>query len=146
MGILQARILEWVAMPFSRGSSQPRDQTQVTHIAGGFFTIWATREALSWAGVGSSSYSSQQERGKTIPLSWKILPGSHIDHFEIHAMIQSLTTWPHIALEEDGKCCLYSKCRVLFLRSKERIDSGSQLDSLSYQKLRWGRVRLLLSG
>ena len=37
-GILQARILEWVAVPFSRGSSQPRDQTQVSHIAGGFFT------------------------------------------------------------------------------------------------------------
>ena len=43
--ILQARILEWVAIPFSRGSSQPRDQTQVSHIAGGFFTSWATREA-----------------------------------------------------------------------------------------------------
>ena len=37
-GILQARILEWVAFPFSRGSSQPRDQTQVSPIADGFFT------------------------------------------------------------------------------------------------------------
>ena len=37
-GILQAIILEWVAFPFSRASSQPRDQTQVSHIAGGFFT------------------------------------------------------------------------------------------------------------
>ena len=36
--ILQARILEWVAFPFSRGSLQRRDQTQVSHIAGGFFT------------------------------------------------------------------------------------------------------------
>ena len=45
-GILQARILEWVAMPFSRGSSQPEDQTQVSCIAGRFFTIWAIREAL----------------------------------------------------------------------------------------------------
>ena len=43
-GILQARILEWVAIPFSRGSSQTRDQTQVCCIAGRFFTIWATRE------------------------------------------------------------------------------------------------------
>ena len=43
-GILQARMLEWVAIPFSRGSSQPRDWTQVSHIAGRFFTIW-TREA-----------------------------------------------------------------------------------------------------
>ena len=44
-GILQARILEWIAVPISRGSSQPRDRTQVSHIAGGFFTSWDTREA-----------------------------------------------------------------------------------------------------
>ena len=42
--ILLARILEWVAVPFSRGSSQPRDRTQVSLIAGGFFTSWARRE------------------------------------------------------------------------------------------------------
>ena len=41
-GILQARILEWVAMPSSKGSSQPRDWTLVSHIAGGFFTSSAT--------------------------------------------------------------------------------------------------------
>ena len=46
-GTLQARILEWIALPFSRGSSQPRDRTQVSPIAGRFFTSWATREALS---------------------------------------------------------------------------------------------------
>ena len=45
MGILQARILEWVAMPFSKRSSQSRDSTQVSRIAGGFFTTWATTEA-----------------------------------------------------------------------------------------------------
>ena len=45
-GILQARILEWVAFPFSRGSSQPRDRIQVSRIAGRFFTSWAIREAL----------------------------------------------------------------------------------------------------
>ena len=39
LGILLARILEWIAMPSSRGSSQPRDQTQVFHIAGGFFFL-----------------------------------------------------------------------------------------------------------
>ena len=44
-GILQGRTLERVAFPFSRGSSQPRDWTQASHIAGGFFTSWATREA-----------------------------------------------------------------------------------------------------
>ena len=55
-GILQARILEWVAFPFCRGSSQPRNWTQVSRIAGGFFTGWATREAIielrsKWQGV-----------------------------------------------------------------------------------------------
>ena len=50
-GILQARILEWVAFPFSRGSSQPRDQTQVPRIAGRVSTSRATREAQeSWSG------------------------------------------------------------------------------------------------
>ena len=45
-GILQARILQWVAIPFSKGFSQPRDRTQVSHIASGFFTSRATREAI----------------------------------------------------------------------------------------------------
>ena len=45
-GILQARILEWVAISFSRRSSQARDRTRVSRIAGRCFTIWATREAV----------------------------------------------------------------------------------------------------
>ena len=67
-GILQARTPEWVAFPFSRGFSQPRDQTQISHIAGGFFTDWATRDAhkcimiirvlLSW---------SLEDRGNPAP-------------------------------------------------------------------------------
>ena len=52
-GILQARIPEWVAIPLFRGSSQPRDRTQVCCIAGRFFTMWATREALVGVGWGS---------------------------------------------------------------------------------------------
>ena len=47
---LQARILEWVAFPFSRRSSQPRDWIQVTCIAGRFFTSWATRGAQEYWG------------------------------------------------------------------------------------------------
>ena len=45
-GILQARVLEWVAISFSRGSSRPRDQTQVSRIPGKHFNLWATGEAL----------------------------------------------------------------------------------------------------
>ena len=44
-GILQARVLKWVASSFSRGSSQPRDQTPVSRIPGRYFNLWATREA-----------------------------------------------------------------------------------------------------
>ena len=54
-GILQARIREWVAVPFSRRSSQPRDRTQVSLIAGRFFTNWATREAVQFSSVQSLS-------------------------------------------------------------------------------------------
>ena len=51
-GILQARILKWVAIPFSRRSSRPRDGTQVSNIAGRFFTIGATRETDKKSIVG----------------------------------------------------------------------------------------------
>ena len=63
-GILQTRILEWIAFPLFGGSSQPRDQTQVSHIAGGFFTSWTTRDGsagsriLEWVTYPFSSGSS----------------------------------------------------------------------------------------
>ena len=60
MGILQARILEWVAMPSSMGSSQPRDQTQVFRIAGRFFTIGATMKDLN-QGKLTLKYTKQSE-------------------------------------------------------------------------------------
>ena len=50
-GILQARVLEWVDISFSRGSSRSKDQTQVSHIPGRHFNLWATRDSilLPWA-------------------------------------------------------------------------------------------------
>ena len=75
MGIPQARILEWVAMPFSRGSSQPRDQTWVSCTAGRFFTDWATREAHDigaqgngWLPVGAEVFEHY--------ISWYTIIGS----------------------------------------------------------------------
>ena len=53
-GFLQARIVEWVAIPFSRGSSWTRNQTWVSCTAGRFFTIWATREAHPFMTTGKS--------------------------------------------------------------------------------------------
>ena len=61
-GIFQARILEWFAMPSSRGSSQPRDLTQVSHIVGRFFTIWAITLVPSNAqtDLGQTSWESSR--------------------------------------------------------------------------------------
>ena len=55
--ILQARILEWVASPFSRGSSQPGDRTQVSHIAGRFFTSWTPGKPPNSLGCIAYSFS-----------------------------------------------------------------------------------------
>ena len=55
-GVLQARILEWAAMPSSRGSSQPRDQTQVSCIAGRFFLSFESPGKPENTGVGSLSH------------------------------------------------------------------------------------------
>ena len=57
-GIFQARILEWVAIPFSGRSSQPRDQIWVSHIAGRLFTIWATRESAICIHISPPSWAS----------------------------------------------------------------------------------------
>ena len=74
-GILQARILEWAAIPFSRGSSQSRDRTQVSRIAGGCFTIWATREdqyiLLQYIHILSSK-SEKAMAPYSSTLAWKI--------------------------------------------------------------------------
>ena len=59
-GILQARILEWVAFPFSRGSSQPRDQTQISCTAGGLF-MWLKSKALIYTHIHTHTQSSQSQ-------------------------------------------------------------------------------------
>ena len=60
-GILQARILEWVAISFSRGSSQLRDRTQVSHITGRHFNLWAAREA--WGSIYYLPISDEETEG-----------------------------------------------------------------------------------
>ena len=65
-GIFQARILEWVAISFSRGSSQPKNQTCISCIAGRFFTNWVTREAWGFLRdflQGESLKGRQTQRG-----------------------------------------------------------------------------------
>ena len=75
-GILQARLLEWVAISLSKGSSRPRDWTQVSCIAGGFFTNWAIREAPIWTTALSNSMKLWAIRvgpPKTDESLWRIL-------------------------------------------------------------------------
>ena len=63
-GILQARVLEWVAFPFSRVPSQAKDQAQVSHITGRFFTSWATRETQEyWSGKPNPSPADLPDPG-----------------------------------------------------------------------------------
>ena len=93
-GILQARILECLAISFSRGSSGPRDQTLVSYIAGRFFTVWATREVHvhytitkyhwlsglnNWFCSPSSGGWAVQDQDTSIvsPLSWSHLNIMH---------------------------------------------------------------------
>ena len=72
--ILQARILDWVAISFSRGSSRPRDWTQVSLIAGRRFNLWATREALFFLPVFSplSILSTYCNNNKSLPVCHSI--------------------------------------------------------------------------
>ena len=70
--ILQARILGWVAVPFSRGSSQPRDWTQVSCIAGRFFIVWATR----WMLVDASRSYLPSIPVLRLPLPGRFYPSS----------------------------------------------------------------------
>ena len=60
LGILQARMLEWVAYPFSSRSSQPRNQTQVSCIAGGSFTSWASGKPGVWTGQDPKSNTTRE--------------------------------------------------------------------------------------
>ena len=71
-GILQARVLEWVAFPFSRGSSQPMDWTQIC-IAGRFFTSWAKREAQEYWSIGVGGLSLLHQIFLTHESNWGLL-------------------------------------------------------------------------
>ena len=92
-GIFQARVLEWVAISFSRGSSRPRVWTPVSCIAGGCFTIWATREAP----VGKESAYNAGDNGDAVrSLEWE-------DPLEEHrATYSSILAWRISWTEKPG--------------------------------------------
>ena len=84
-GLLQAGILEWVAISFSRRSSQPRDRTWVSHISGRHFTIWATREVpLKTQGLRSMEGYNPCGCKESDTTEWINLPTSVPNHIVYH--------------------------------------------------------------
>ena len=130
-GILQARILEWVAFPFSRGSSQLRDRTQVSRIAGRFFTSWVTREAFRCLCITESRPHTFQQNSLTIkstcqsapsPCPWVVwlYPVFPINpvcsiHVHTHSPLPLPLPLNHSTLhgEWDPYCCIKVQCFLL---------------------------------
>ena len=98
-GILQARILEWIAIPFSRGSSWPRDRTQVSHIAGRHFNLWAT--SVRWVQLCGSL--SILWHCFTLGLEWKLTFSSPVATAELFQI-----------LRDDAMEVLHSICQQIW--------------------------------
>ena len=108
-------ILAWVAYPFSRGSSRPRNRTRVSCIAGGFFTNWAIREAQGW--IGHETNLQVEPQVQSLDGEWKIRAGTLIQLKEVHFLIRrTLSTF---AQREAGLHWLGKKGR-----SKEQSKGG----------------------
>ena len=130
-GILQGRILQWVAIPFSRGSSWPRDRTWVSCIAGRFFTIWATRETPYSQLIGREEKKRAKEkerRGKTVSGDFFMCKTvsclcaqvfrAWVQPFSRHG---KLSTWIWLVVGNtdfpEGKGCLISFCFQILTHS-----------------------------
>ena len=130
-GILQARTLEWVAFPFSRGSSQPRDQTQVSHFADRFFTSCATREAqtimyqfslvqsLSRVRVFATPWTAARQTSLSITNPWSlpklmsiesVMPSNHLILCRPLLLLPSVFPSIRVYSNESALCIRWSKC------------------------------------
>ena len=114
--ILQARILEWVASPFSRGSSWPRDWTQVSHIAGSFFfTTLATREAWSCHGCLLNPFHTffllSRPRANAL-VEW--VPSSRQGWYKNFSRVPASTASPPIHLAHHSLCPFRKASPIIF--------------------------------
>ena len=93
-GILQARLLEWVAIPFCRGSSWPRDRTWDSCTAGRFFTHWATREVQKWYWPLWTTFHQTSSWSTKSGGVWgtKIIPRSTISYFYFNSLNKCILT------------------------------------------------------
>ena len=110
LGIFEARILEWAAIPFSRGSSRPRDGTRVSCIAGTFFTIWASRIEATLS---------------TEWFAWAVA-------FSTWGHVVGYTAWGHTmrphCSHEDSRCCLRWPCLHAYLHHTCEVYPGVGTD------------------
>ena len=106
-GIFQARVLEWIAISFSRGSSRPVNWTQVSRIAGRRFTVWATREALAYLFPYWFAYL-------IIYLHWHAAVDSHY-LLKILCFLKSTTILPSSEIFEYIYVCLFVDSSVLLI-------------------------------
>ena len=119
-GILQARILEWVVFPFSRGTFQPRDWTQVSRIAGRFFTSWATREALKGMNLATKMINRNATRVEV--LSFKEWFNCRF-FFPFHTALPCL----FISVWEEKMDYLFKKRKTGYKNEKYRLQSSGKV-------------------
>ena len=152
-GILQARILEWIARLFSRESSWPRDGTQVSHIAGRLITVWATWEALGklkmliaqlcptlWEPVDySPPASAVREILHARILEWVAMPSSRGSSWPMNAKESG-----SVALQEDsllseppGKCIYINKTESLCCIPETKITLYINYTSIK----KWNKIK-----
>ena len=123
-GILQARILEWVDISFSRGSSWPRDRTQVSHIAGRCFNLWATREAHDWyVAIWKPLYYWSSWIGGCVSLCcwWPGLEAFYTHWFNCSLFIRSLFMAPMSLTASCVTCTLYWNLLALIPTSLDSL-------------------------
>ena len=125
-GILQARILEWGAIPFSRGSSQPTDQTQVSCIAGRFSTAWAKKikdKIILFQSILSSSSRLRKKKRKTFRKS------SHYNLDKVMLIwwnwqwVQEIESDPITSWQIKGET-VEAETDIIFLGSKTTVDGA----------------------
>ena len=126
-GIFQAGILKWVAVSFSRGSSWPRDRTQVSHIAGRHFTFWATREAASGS-IGSAwGQASNFCSVILLTLDWFLFTNVSFFFFSFLIYENVRVYWTCLWLERIIKGCTnYISCQINITLCSPADDLTSQ--------------------
>ena len=147
-GILQPRILEWIAVFSSRGSSQPKEQTRVSRIAGGFFTIWATSLHLATTALIKGTHHwrviskptllhilSRKFQNKLPPFSiFYYLPDIYI--YQNNSQISCGNGWLRYALLKK-KCLLQTfRRKLLAWRRKGRSEKNREHPSSQDMELR----------